>query len=58
MRFEDIERLADLRLQFHLGIELDHHEMREMLRLQGQQYRELGVVEPVRSDPVPVPTSE
>jgi hypothetical protein len=39
----DITQLADLRTKFHLGIEMNHWELAELLRLQGRECKELGM---------------
>jgi hypothetical protein len=50
MNAEDEDRLAELRNQFHLGADLNHLELSEMLKLQGRKCRELGMSVPVQSD--------
>jgi hypothetical protein len=40
MKDEDKVRLSDLRVKLGLRIELNHHELVDLLRLQGEEYKE------------------
>jgi hypothetical protein len=52
MNNQDFQRLADLRLQFHLGLEMSHVEIAEMLRLQSKEYQQLGGIGLLPSEPM------
>jgi hypothetical protein len=48
MKTEDKILLADLRTKYGLGLELSHRELRDLLRLQGEERGELAAGESPR----------